>query len=131
MILNVHGVWLFCAGRVYKGLFRDANWEGKGDFLLERYFCRNKSSVEFCGFLFHLVFQDILKSPFHVSPEDSHLFVQLGLTLYRSDPEHLLSSFVGVVIAGGYKGMKQSGMCPDSCLVQSFQKCHSGFHPEC
>lgn len=114
-----------------QGLFH-ANWEGKGDFSLERYFCRNRSSLEFCGFLFHLTFQDIFKSPFHVSPEDSYFFVQLGLTLCRPDPEHFLSSFVGVVIAGGPKAMKQSGMCPDSsCFAQSFQKCHSGFHPKC
>lgn len=108
-----------------------ANWEGKGDFSLERYFCRNRSSLEFCGFLFHLTFQDIFKSPFHVSPEDSYFFVQLGLTLCRPDPEHFLSSFVGVVIAGGPEAMKQSGMCPDFCFAQSFQKCHSGFHPKC
>lgn len=29
---------------------------------LQRCFCRNKSSLEFWGFLFHLVFQDIFKS---------------------------------------------------------------------
>lgn len=44
ILVSVTVLYKDFGGELAEGLFRHANFEGKGGFLLKRYFCKNESS---------------------------------------------------------------------------------------